>query len=478
MTIQIPKYEDITVLVVGDVMLDRYWHGAPSRISPEAPVPVVHVQSVHESPGGAANVALNLKSIGCRVLLLGMVGTDIEGSILETSLHSAGVECHLQRIPDRSTITKLRVLGRNQQLIRLDFEQPFHEIGKTILLTQYEALLPQADIVIFSDYGKGALVSIQTMIHQARGLQKMTFVDPKSDSFSVYQGASIITPNLKEFEMVAGPCASQDELVSHAQRLIQQHNLEALLVTRGEEGMTMIPRNKDAIHLRAHASEVYDVSGAGDTVISILAATVAAGKDLETASILANMAAGIVVRKLGAATVSVPELRRAMQRFHGSELGILTEDDLIIAVEDARAHGEKIVMTNGCFDILHAGHVAYLEEARSLGHRLIVAVNDDYSVRRLKGETRPINSLANRMALLSALRFVDWVVAFSEDTPQRLITRVLPDVLVKAGDYTIDAIAGAKEVMANGGDVKLMRFMDGHSTTRIVQKIKGEEVCL
>ncbi len=478
MAMIIPKYEDLSMLVVGDLMLDRYWHGTTNRISPEAPVPVVHVTEVDERPGGAGNVALNLRALGCKVFLLGLIGQDSAGLSLETCLRKEGVECYFQHVPDRPTITKLRVLGRNQQLIRLDFEQDFQAVGKDTLITSFQQILPQVDAVIFSDYGKGILAVIKEMIQLARMQGKLTFVDPKNKDFSYYRSSTLITPNLKEFEEVVGPCLGENDIVTKAQLLIAQHNLNGLLVTRGEEGMSLIHSNNPPLHLRAHASEVYDVSGAGDTVISVVAASIAANHDFVSACTLANMAAGIVVRKLGVTPISIPELRRSLQRFHGSDLGILQEDDLIISIEDARAHGEKIVMTNGCFDLLHAGHIAYLEEAKSFGDRLIVAVNDDASVGRLKGRDRPINSLRNRMKLLSALRCIDWVVSFSEDTPERLIHRVMPDILVKGGDYALNEIAGAKKVLENGGDVKIIDFVDGHSTSLTIQKIKGEKICL
>lgn len=478
MTISIPKYEDITVLVVGDLMLDRYWSGGTHRISPEAPVPVVHVKSHEDRAGGAGNVALNLRGLGCRVILMGLIGQDPVGDALEHCLVKDGVECHLLRVADKPTITKLRVLGRNQQLIRLDFEDDFHSVAKDNMVAQFAQQLAHADVVIFSDYGKGITTIIHQMVMLAKAAGIKTFVDPKNRDFNYYHSSSVITPNLKEFEEVVGVCHSEEELVGRAQELVQQCALEALLVTRGEDGMTLVSQANPPVHLKAHASEVYDVSGAGDTVISVLAASIAAGETFANSAILANIAAGIVVRKLGVTPISVPELRRSVQRYHGCDLGILQEHDLIIAVADARAHGETVVMTNGCFDILHAGHIAYLEEAKSLGDRLIVAVNDDASVARLKGSDRPLNTLTSRMKLLSALRCVDWVVSFSEATPERLITEILPDILVKGGDYQIPQIAGAKQVLANGGDVKILSFVDGYSTTSIIQRIKGEAECM
>lgn len=470
MKITVPSFENIHVLVVGDLMLDRYWLGSTQRISPEAPVPVVAVSQVEERPGGAGNVAINLAALGCKVTLFSTVGDDGAADILQNILQRAGVNCYLQRISGFPTITKLRVIDKNQQLLRMDFEQRF-PTGNDAWLAKYRTELADANAVILSDYGKGTLVSISDLIDNARQASVPVLIDPKSTDFAVYRGATVITPNLKEFEAVVGHCQDEDEIVSKGAALLQAHQLEALLITRSEHGMTLLQTGHAPLHLPTRAREVYDVTGAGDTVISVLAAGLAAGDSMPMAAMLANAAAGIVVQKFGAATVSVPELRRALQRQHDSELGVLTEEELLIAVADARAHGETIVMTNGCFDILHPGHIAYLEEAKRLGKRLIVAVNDDASVVRLKGPTRPIHSLAYRMTVLAALRVVDWVVTFSEDTPARLIGLVLPDVLVKASDYQLGQIAGAEQVLANGGEVKTLSFIAGYSTTATVNKI-------
>lgn len=472
MKIEIPAFENIQVLVVGDVMLDRYWRGGTHRISPEAPVPVVNVQQMEERPGGAGNVALNLSALGCQVSLFSLVGDDAAADILQGKLEEAGVVCHFERIANTPTITKLRIIDKNQQLIRLDFEESFHHIKPDALLQSYIKNLAKADAVILSDYAKGSLSQIQELIAQARKLNIPIFVDPKSNDFSIYRHATVITPNQKEFEAVVGKCQDQDEIIAKGSSLLQAQDLEALLITQGEHGMTLLRIGEEPLHLHAKTREVYDVTGAGDTVISVLAAAYGAGEDLAMSAILANTAAGIVVQKSGAATVSIPELRRTLQRQHASELGVLTEEELMIAVADARAHGETIVMTNGCFDILHPGHVAYLEEAKELGKRLIVAINDDESVRRLKGQDRPINPVADRMTVIAALRAVDWVVSFSEDTPARLISHVLPDILVKGGDYKPEEIAGADAVLANGGRVKVLQFVEGHSTASIVKKIR------
>jgi D-beta-D-heptose 7-phosphate kinase/D-beta-D-heptose 1-phosphate adenosyltransferase len=473
MQISVPDFSQAHVLVVGDLMLDRYWQGATSRISPESPVPVVHVGQQEDRPGGAGNVALNIAALGARVTVMGLTGADEAADILQTRLEAAKVSCHFQRLSQEPTVTKLRVLSRHQQLIRLDFEESFATADFARLQAEFEQQLAQADAVVLSDYGKGALRHVGEFIRAARKANKPVLVDPKGTDFSIYKNATLITPNLTEFEAVVGHCADDENaLVERGTQLIREQQLDALLVTRGEHGMTLLRDQAAELHLPTQAREVFDVTGAGDTVISVLAAALAAGKPMDEATALANLAAGVVVGKLGTASVSVPELRRAAQTQQDSGRGVMSEEQLMVMVEDARAHGERIVMTNGCFDILHAGHVAYLERARSLGDRLIVAVNDDASVQRLKGEGRPVNSIERRMTVLAALGCVDWVVPFSEDTPERLICRVVPDLLVKGGDYAPEDIAGHDCVTAKGGEVKVLGFEDGCSTTGIIESIR------
>ena len=472
MKIHIPNFESARVLVVGDAMLDRYWHGSTSRISPEAPVPVVRVDQAEERPGGAGNVALNIAALGARASLVAVTGADDTAQILAGQLSAAGVRCLFHSIPGMATVTKLRVLSRHQQLIRLDFEGGIPGFDGSGLLAPFREALAEADVVVLSDYGKGALGAIQELIKVARAAGLPVLVDPKSRDFSLYRGASLVTPNLNEFEAVAGHCRDEEEVAAKGAALLEEHDLEALLITRGEQGMTLLRRGCAALHLPAKAREVYDVTGAGDTVISVLAATLAAGDDLVQATALANLAAGIVVGKLGTATVSVPEIRRALREDGVVERGIVSVEQLMTAVEQARGRGERLVMTNGCFDILHAGHVAYLQEARHLGDRLIVAVNDDDSVRHLKGATRPINSLDHRMAVLAALQCVDWVVPFGEDTPRDLICRVRPDYLVKGGDYQPEQVAGYDCVTAGGGTVKILAYHAGHSTSRVIERCR------
>ena len=473
MSQSLPAFANAPVLVVGDVMLDRYWYGATSRISPEAPVPVVKVGQIEDRPGGAANVALNIAALGAPVKLLGVTGADEAASALTERLNSVGVETHFQVCTEQPTIVKLRVMSRHQQLLRMDFEEPF-ATDQAAFLAATETLLQGVKVLILSDYGKGAVANHQALIQAAKQQGVAVLVDPKGTDFSIYQGATLLTPNLAEFEAIVGPCQDEHQLVAKGAELMQALDLEALLVTRGEQGMTLLRPQLPALHLPAKAREVFDVTGAGDTVISTMAAALAAGESLPKAMVLANIAAGIVVAKLGTATVSAPELRRALQRENGAGRGVLSLQQLQAAVEDAKAQGEKVVFTNGCFDILHAGHVTYLEQARAQGDRLVVAINGDASVTRLKGPGRPINAVDRRMAVLAGLGAVDWVVSFNEDTPENLLRLLKPDVLVKGGDYAVDQVVGAEIVRANGGEVKVLGLVENSSTTAIVEKIRSE----
>jgi D-beta-D-heptose 7-phosphate kinase/D-beta-D-heptose 1-phosphate adenosyltransferase len=471
MTLRIPKFDQARVLVVGDVMLDRYWTGPTSRISPEAPVPVVKVNDIEDRAGGAGNVALNIASLTASSTLLGLVGSDDNANVLETTLNHPYINTNFTQIETHPTITKLRVLSRNQQLIRLDFEDAFHNVDTQPMLENFKRQLEDFDVVVLSDYGKGALHNIEDFIAAAKEAGKTILIDPKGTDFKRYSGATLITPNMSEFEGVVGPCKDEAELVAKGFQLLDDVGLDALLVTRSEKGMTLFQKGEQPIHLAATAREVYDVTGAGDTVISVLAAAVAAGATLAESTALANTAAALVVAKLGTATVSLAELRREAKADEVAHSGIMDEDQLLEAMKTAKANGETLVMTNGCFDILHPGHVSYLKNAKQLGDKLIVAVNTDESVRRLKGEGRPINPTDHRMDVLAGLASVDFVVPFSEDTPQRLIAKLLPDILVKGGDYKVEDIAGGQEVIANGGQVRVLNFEDGCSTTNIINSI-------
>lgn len=473
MKTSLPDFSQANVLVVGDIMLDRYWYGGTNRISPEAPVPVVKIDALEERPGGAANVAMNITSLSGNVRLIGLTGIDEAAKILDEELSKHHVHCDFVAVSTHPTITKLRVLSRNQQLIRIDFEEGFDKVDASPILERIQTALTTHKVLVLSDYAKGALSSIQKMIDLANKANVPILVDPKGTDFERYRGATLLTPNMSEFEAVVGHCDSEQEIVEKGLALIKKYQLKALLVTRSEKGMTLLQLDKPTYHLPTQAKEVFDVTGAGDTVIATLAAALASGQSLEDSCYLANAAAGVVVGKLGTSTVSQVELENAIRARKDNGFGVMTEDELKEEVKKARQRGEKIVMTNGCFDILHAGHVSYLANARKLGDRLIVAVNSDASVKQLKGESRPINPLMQRMIVLGALDSVDWVVPFDEQTPQRLIANILPDVLVKGGDYKPEDIAGGKEVIDAGGIVKVLNFEDGCSTTNIINKIKS-----
>lgn len=471
MRLTMPHFDRAHILVVGDVMLDRYWHGGTSRISPEAPVPVVKVTQVEDRPGGAGNVALNIAALGAGASLIGVIGYDEAGSVLQNRLKAAGIRADFQLSANKPTITKLRVVSRHQQLLRMDFEQPFDTSDSSDFGAKAQTLIPYMDALVLSDYAKGSLQDCQALIKLARAASVPVLVDPKGSDFARYRGATLLTPNLMEFESVVGRCKSEQEIVEKGAGLMQEFDLQGLLITRGEHGMTLLRPGQAELHLPARAREVFDVTGAGDTVIAVLAAVIASGQSVPEAMALANLAAGIVVGKLGTATVSAPELRRAILGEQGSERGVVSEEQLLVAIDDARASGERIVFTNGCFDIIHAGHVGYLEEARRQGDRLIVAVNSDASIRRIKGEGRPINPIDRRMAVLAGLESVDWVLYFDDDTPERLLRNIKPDVLVKGGDYRPDQIVGAEIVKGYGGSVKILGYVESCSTTAIVNKI-------
>jgi D-beta-D-heptose 7-phosphate kinase/D-beta-D-heptose 1-phosphate adenosyltransferase len=470
-TISIPDFSKSHVVVAGDVMLDRYLFGSTGRISPEAPVPVVHVQETDDRAGGAANVAVNLASLGVTTHLIGVVGKDEAADSLQAIMASRDIGYDFHCADDRPTITKTRVQSRGQQLIRLDQENSAALPG-TAVAGLLQKALPGAGAVILSDYGKGALTDVSALIKSCRQAGVPVLVDPKGVDFQRYRGATMITPNQSEFEAVAGSCADDAQLVERARQMLDELDLTALLVTRSEKGMLLLEKDQEPLFLSTQAREVYDVTGAGDTVIATLAAALASGQHLSSAAALANVAAGLVVRKIGVATVTPGEISISLHQRGQGGRGLVGEQELQLMLAESRQRGERVVMTNGCFDVLHAGHVSYLEEAKSLGDRLIVAVNDDASVKRLKGASRPINALEDRLLVLAGLAAVDWVVPFSEDTPASLIAGVLPDILVKGGDYKPEDIVGGQDVLQNGGEVRVLAFRDGHSSSRIIDKLR------
>ena len=470
----VPEFGKARILVIGDVMLDRYWSGHAARISPEAPVPVVRVKASEDRVGGAGNVALNIAKLGGKVTLLGVVGDDAEGDTLRRLLEAEGVACDFVVERGIRSVCKLRVMAQHQQLIRLDFEETSLKFDSSALSAKLGERLLKHDTVVFSDYGKGTLADVSAYITEAKQAGLKVLVDPKGADYQRYAQADVITPNLSELQAVVGVAENEEDLIEKGRGLLRQYQIPNLLLTRGEAGMSLI--QEAHVHsLPAQAKDVFDVTGAGDTVIAVMALGVALDIALYQAMYLANLAGGIVVGKLGTSTVSMRELTRAMHGNRDSLYGIVSEDELVQILVGAKAHDERIIMTNGCFDLLHAGHVTYLQQAKALGDRLVVAVNSDASVRQLKGETRPINGLQERMTVLSALACVDWVVSFEEETPERLYCRLLPDVIVKGGDYSAGQVAGGDCVIRAGGEVRILQFVDGQSTTAIIKKARGNE---
>jgi D-beta-D-heptose 7-phosphate kinase/D-beta-D-heptose 1-phosphate adenosyltransferase len=468
----VPDFSSLSILVGGDAMLDEYWFGDTARISPEAPVPVVHASFREQRGGGAANVAVNLAALGVTVRFVGVVGNDASGKALADLLREARVEPQLVTSESAPTIHKLRVLARNQQLIRLDSERNLAETAVDFNRSVLGRAEP-GQVVVLSDYGKGTLARIEELVAELNRKECRILIDPKGTDFRRYRKVFCLTPNQGEFAAVAGQWSTEAEFVEKAQALRRDLDLDYLLVTRSERGMTMVGRDIDPIDLDAEAREVFDVTGAGDTVIATLAACLGVGLEVADAMALANLAASIVVSRIGVASVTPSELKSALHRRGYGGRGLTTAAELAGILEEARNRGEKIVMTNGCFDILHAGHVSYLEEARSLGDQLVVAVNDDASVARLKGPSRPITPLDDRMAVLAGLAAVDWVVPFGDDTPAALVEQLKPDVLVKGGDWSVDQIAGAQWVLANGGEVRVLEFKPGRSTTALIDAIRS-----
>lgn len=468
----LPDMSSGNVTVIGDVMLDRFWSGGSRRISPEAPVPVVNVMSQEDRAGGAGNVAVNLAHLGIDVSLVGLCGEDDHARALRACVEATGVRWNVMPCGGE-TIVKLRVLSRNQQLLRMDFESPLASYGNDLFFGYARQHLADADLVVFSDYAKGSLSMVDRLLEVCREMGKPTLVDPKGLDFERYRGATVLTPNLAELEAIVGPCNEETALLEKTETLRASLDVQAILVTRSEAGMTLIQAGSPPQHLAASAREVYDVTGAGDTVIAVMAGCLSAGLPLSESARFANQAAGIVVAKLGTASVTPAELRAipTSESRPSNKTGVMSESDLLVEIERAKLTGQRVVMTNGCFDILHPGHVSYLQQASAQGDLLVVAVNDDDSVRRLKGPSRPVNPTADRMAILAALACVEFVVPFSEDTPARLIEAVAPDVLVKGGDYKVEEIAGHESVLARGGRVITLDFVEGHSTSGMLARL-------
>lgn len=468
----LPDYSNTNILVVGDVMLDRYWTGKTQRISPEAPVPIVHVNATEERPGGAGNVARSITALEGNCTLVGLLGEDDYGVQLQKLLTQENVNLKCITDPGSETVTKLRVLSLNQQLIRLDFENEFSAQSISQLTDYVCGAAKEYNIILLSDYQKGALADIRKIIEQAKVHNIPVFVDPKGKDFSKYQGVTAITPNQSEFAEVVGGFASESEIVEKGVKLLKELDLEALVITRSEKGVTLIEKSSGSVNIPARAKEVFDVTGAGDTFISVLAASYAAGSSFAESVDIANAAASVVVGKLGAAVVNKTEIEQELNGVSQAANKILDKHTVADKISELRANGKKIVMTNGCFDILHSGHVEYLSKAKEFGDVLIVAVNSDESVNRIKGAKRPVNSLQSRLNVLAALQSVDILLAFDQDTPADLVSVIVPDILVKGGDYSENDVVGGNVVRKNGGEVKIVDYVESFSTSEIIAKIK------
>jgi D-beta-D-heptose 7-phosphate kinase/D-beta-D-heptose 1-phosphate adenosyltransferase len=472
----LPNFSELKLLVVGDLMLDRYLKGSVKRISPEAPVPVISSCAQEDRLGGAANVAANLAALGCKVLLSGICGEDEQGQSLRGLLEARGITAALYHSAAAPTITKTRLVSGQQQLLRLDVESEFSGADQTALLKLAKEKLSGVDALIISDYAKTTLPDPQPLIQAAKSLGIPVLVDPKGSDYARYRGATLVTPNLSEFALVAGETTSDEELFARASDLREALDLDAIVVTLSERGIAGIEADSN-FRIAAQAKEVFDVTGAGDTVIAVIAAALAARAPLKEAITLANLAASIVVAKTGTATLTSQELNQALLASNNNSAqlhsGVVDTDQLLQMKQECAARGEKLVLTNGCFDLLHPGHIAYLSQARALGDKLVVAVNSDASVTRLKGASRPINPLSTRLAMLAALESVDAVISFDSDTPEELIASVLPHVLVKGGDYEVEQIAGHRQVLAAGGEVEVLEFLPGFSSSELIERIKN-----
>ncbi len=478
-------FSDLSVLCMGDVMLDRFVHGDIDRISPEAPVPVLRLRSTREMPGGAGNVAANVASLGGRAVLIGLVGLDEAGARLRQLLtRQDRVRDALVASARRPTICKTRFIAGRQQVVRTDDESDaaLLEEEEAGLLAAFAAGLPGCQAVVLSDYGKSALSPglVAQAVSDAARAGVAVFVDPKTDDFSRYRGATCITPNLREFAAAIGrqdaDGLDDEAAIARAARpVLEAAQAGAILVTRSERGMTLVERTGEVASVPARAREVFDVSGAGDTVIAALALAHASGRTLARSMHIANAAAGVVVSKLGTATADIAEVLHelAAQGEGASAAGLQSLAATRSLVARWREQGLRVGFTNGCFDILHPGHVSLLAAARRACDRLVVALNTDDSVRRLKGQARPVNALEQRAQVMAAIRYVDCVVSFAEDTPIEAIRALMPDVLVKGADYSVDRVVGAELVLAAGGQVVLAELVAGQSTTGIIAKLGG-----
>ena len=487
-------FKKSNILIIGDAMLDRYTFGNTNRISPEAPVPVLKIEKEILKPGGAANVAANISSLGLKADLVAEVGIDVNGKSLRKIIKTHKINLVSESNKNYKTTTKTRIISQNQQLIRIDDE--IIETGKKRegISKKIEILIKESDAVIFSDYNKGSLTNISQLIKISNKYMKPVFIDPKGNNFNCYKNAFAITPNLKEFENIVGPCKDQKEIIKKAKKLSTQLNINSILVTLGSKGMLLIRKNQEPKYIKAtSAKEVFDVTGAGDTVIAVLcAAYMSSNKnDLYFAALVANIAAGESIKKLGAQSIGNEELTslvyksisledeleeeyfQNLAKLDELDRVLKNEKDLNMVLKTIKSLGFNIGFTNGCFDILHRGHIKYLDQARNISDFLFIGINDDSSVKNLKGKSRPINNIKDRMEMVRRATLDDaFIIKFSESTPLKLIKKIKPDILIKGGDYKENEIVGSTFVKKQNGKVKIIPFVPGCSSTRIIDKIK------
>jgi D-beta-D-heptose 7-phosphate kinase/D-beta-D-heptose 1-phosphate adenosyltransferase len=471
----------VRVLIVGDIMLDRYVYGSVERISPEAPVPVLKYDRETFMPGGAANVARNICDFDAACELIGIVGDDAAGEdLIALARPYPFWRLSVVRSDARPTTTKTRLVADRHQIVRLDIEDPgpTGAADEVALIAAVEKGIGRADVVVLSDYAKGTLTDavIRAAIKAAAAASIPVVVDPKSADFRRYAGATVVTPNANELSRAVGhPCRDDEAVVAGATQLLASIDIAAILVTRGDQGMTLVTRDAPPFHIRMKAKQVFDVTGAGDTVVAVLSVMLGEGTGLPMAADAANLAAGIVVSKLGTATVSRDEFADAMRRRHEGEwvTKIVSLDQATRRRSDWSDAGERVVFTNGCFDLLHPGHVSLLRQAKAAGERLIVGLNTDESVQRLKGPTRPVQDEISRAFVLSALDCVDLVVVFAEDTPLKLIQALRPDVLVKGADYRPDDVVGHEVIASYGGRMLLVDLEANHSTSAMIERMRA-----
>lgn len=463
------------IVIIGDPILDKYISGETNRISPEAPVPILKVKEENYSVGGAANVASNLANLGINTNYIFPYGEDLNSKVLLNLCLKHNVNCLPIKLDKYKTPLKVRNISMGQQLLRTDYNDHPYKLNADLIIKKINNI-KNIDLLVLSDYQKGTLHEVNKIIEFSKDKNIKVIIDPKGDDFSKYKGSYLIKPNFKEFELIVGKISNLKDLEKKAFKLISELDINALLITKGNQGMSLIENNKDPIHIEAEISEVYDVTGAGDTVLAALAASIVIKNNLYQSSLIANVSGSLAVKNFGTFLVSNEKLNKVLiekdtKKPKNNKRIFVNIGELCKVLDHDKKADKKIVFTNGCFDILHIGHLRYLKEAKSLGDILIVGLNDDQSIKNIKGKTRPINNINVRSEMLSNLDFIDYIVTFSEDTPKFIINKILPDLLVKGGDYKENEIVGAKKVLSYGGEVKIIPLTEGFSTSNIIKKI-------